>query len=149
MLFEVYAVHPSLKMRFAALNFQGAAATWLQTMERRGRITYWTQHCELVMELFDKNQYQYQLLLKQFDTLWQRGMVEDYQVEFEKIAHGILLYNNSYEEIRSVISLHRPRDVDTASALALLQEEVLARSRLKIVGKDFQRGFAKTASEKP
>lgn len=56
------------------------------------------------MELFDKNQYQYQLLMKQFDTLRQRGMVEDYQVEFEKIAHGILLYNNSYEEIRSVIS---------------------------------------------
>lgn len=35
------------------------------------------------------------------------------------------------EEIRSVIALHRPPDVDTASALALLQEEELGRGRSK------------------
>ena len=34
MYFEVYAVADSLKTRFAALNFEGAAATWLQTIER-------------------------------------------------------------------------------------------------------------------
>lgn len=57
------------------------------------------------------------------------------------MAHGILLYNNSYdevyvvtrfldglkEEIRSVIALHRPETVDTASALALLEEEEIAK----------------------
>ena len=37
--FEVFAVSPNLKTRFAALNFKGAAAICLQTLERRGRIT--------------------------------------------------------------------------------------------------------------
>ena len=39
MYFEVFSVAPSLKTRFAALNFKGAAVAWLQTLERRGRIT--------------------------------------------------------------------------------------------------------------
>ena len=69
-------------------------------------------------------------------------------MEFEKLSQGILLYNSGYddtyfvtrfvaglkEEIRSVIALHRPRDVDTASALALLQEEELAREKNKASG---------------
>jgi hypothetical protein len=58
------------------------------------------------------------------------------------------LYNNAYddtyfvnrfvdglkEEICATISLHRPQDVDTTSALALLQEEELARGKNKFGG---------------
>jgi len=94
-----------------------------------------------VINRFDKNQYQ--LLLKKFDALKQTGSVDDYQAEFEKLAQGILLYNSNYddtyfvtrfvaglkEEIRVVITLHQPKDVDTASALALLQEEELSRGK--------------------
>lgn len=131
--FEVYAVHPSLKTRFATLNFKGGAATWLRTVQRKGRITDWSQLCELVMEKFDKNQYQ--ILLKQFDALKQKGSVVEYQSAFQKIAQqGLLLYNSGYDDtyfvnrfvaglkdaIRSVIALHRPKDVDTASALVLI-----------------------------
>jgi len=40
MYFKVFSVmSPGLKTRFAALNFKGAAAICLQTLERRGRIT--------------------------------------------------------------------------------------------------------------
>lgn len=49
----------------------------------------------------------------------------EYQAEFERIAQGIMLYNNGYddtyfvtrflaglkEEIRAIIALHRPKDV--------------------------------------
>lgn len=59
--FEVYTIHAPLKTRFAALNFQGAAATWLQTVQRRGRITDWDKLCELVFAKFDKDQYSIQL----------------------------------------------------------------------------------------
>ena len=55
--FEVYMVDQSLKTRFAALNFQGAAASWLQTVQRRGRITDWAYLCELVMAKFDGEHY--------------------------------------------------------------------------------------------
>jgi hypothetical protein len=127
-----------MKTRFAVLNFQGSAATWLQTVERRGRVTDWDQLCELVFMKFDKDQYQ--IHPKQLESLKQSGSVAEYHAEFKKLAHGVLLYNPAYddvyfvtrfvaglkEEIRTAIALRRPRDVDTASALALLQEEELA-----------------------
>lgn len=130
--FEVYGIPPQLKTRFAALNFQGAAATWLQTVQWRGRVTDWEQLCELVFTKFDKDQYQNQL--RQLESLKQTGSVQAYYEQFEKLAHGVLLYNPTYddvyfvtrfmtglkEEIRAAIILHRPQDVDTASALALL-----------------------------
>ena len=92
--FEVYAVHPSLKMRFAILNFKGVAASWLQTIQRNGRITDWDKLCDLVTSKFDRNQCQ--LLLKRFDKLKQKDSVEEYQLEFEKLAQGLLLYNDAY-----------------------------------------------------
>lgn len=106
----------------------------------------WDQLCELVMNPFDKNQYE--LLLKKFEVLKQTGSVDEYQTEFEKLAQGILLDNSSYddtyfvtrfvarlkEEICSAIALHRPKDVDTASALALLQQEELSQGKHKFGG---------------
>lgn len=143
MYFEVYAVSESMKTRFVALNFTGTAAVWLQSIERRGRIQDWGQFCSLVFHKFDRNQYQIQL--RQLDSLQQTGSVTEYQQRFDQLTHGTLLYNNSYddtylvsrflgglkEEIRSVIALHRPPDVDTAAALALLQEEEMENAKKK------------------
>jgi ribosomal protein L32 len=72
--------------------------------------------------------------------------VSEYQSQFDELARGILLYNSGFddtffitkflgglkEEIRSTILLHRPKDVDTASALALIQEEELDSCRHKL-----------------
>jgi hypothetical protein len=156
MYFEVYSVTPDLKTRFAALNFKGAAATWLQTFERRGRVTDWDTFCSTVFDHFDKNQYQLQL--RQLDALKQTGLVSEYLERFEQLSHGVLLYNTHYddtyfvtrflgglsEEIRSVIALHRPKDVQTASALALLQEE-----ELELRKKNGSREFAKANYRPP
>jgi hypothetical protein len=60
--------------------------------------------------------------------------VTEYLEKFEQLSYGILLYNPAYddtyfvvqflgglkEEIRSAISLHQPKDVQSASTLALL-----------------------------
>jgi len=67
MYFEVFAVSEAMKTRFATLNFKGAASTWLQTMERRGRIGNWAELCDLVMKKYDKDQYQ--IHLRQLDSL--------------------------------------------------------------------------------
>lgn len=86
---------------------------------------------------FDKDQYQTQL--RHLEALKQTSIVSEYQRRFDELAHGILLYNSAFddtflvtkflgglkEEIRSAILPHRPKDVDTASALALIQEEEL------------------------
>jgi len=148
MYFDVYAVRATMKTRFAALNFIGAAALWFQTVERRGRITDLEKFCQLVFQKFDKDQYKNQL--RQLDSLQQTGSVAEYQKKFEQLSHGILLYNESYddtyfvtrfvaglkEEIRAAIALHRPADVDSASALAILQEEELELSKKKYTAKD-------------
>jgi len=69
----------------------------------------------------------------------------EYYEQFEHLAHSILLYNSSYDDtyfvtrflgglrddIRSIIALHRPSSVDTTSALAILQEEELAKSKVQ------------------
>ena len=89
-------MHLSLKTRFATLNFKGVAATWLQMVQRKGRITEWSHLCELVMEKFDKNQYQ--ILLKKFESLKQKDSVVEYQTAFEEIAQGLLLYNSGYDD---------------------------------------------------
>ena len=77
--------------------------------------------------------------------LRQTGSVAEYLERFEQLSHGILLYNSSYddtyfvvrflgglkEEIRTAISLHQPKDVQSASTLAMLQEEELDHGRRK------------------
>jgi len=140
MFFEVYSVGEQLKTRFAALNFSGAAASWLQTAERRGRELNWDKFCHVVFDHFDRNQYQLQL--RQLDDLRQTGSVADYLEKFEQLSRGILLYNASYddtyfvvrflgglkEEICSAILPHQPKDVQSASTLALLQETELEHS---------------------
>jgi len=69
---------------------------------------------------------------------------------FEELSHGVLLYNDQYddtyfvtrflgglnEDIRSAIALHRPSNVQEASALALLQEEELTHSSRKGTSRD-------------
>jgi hypothetical protein len=160
MFFEVYAVHPSLKTRFAALNFVGIAKTWLHTVERRERVADWLTLCKLVMGRFDKDQYP--LILKQFEATDQTASVQEYIADFEQAAHNLLLYNPNYDEtyfvtrflaglkedIRAGIVLHRPPDVDTASALALLQEAELGRPRSKTQVKDSFRSSFKPNNEK-
>lgn len=165
MYFEVYAIHLALKTRFAALNFNGPAATWLQTMERKGRITDRAWLCDLVFAKYDKDQYP--SMMRQFDSLKQLGSITEYQQKFEELAHGILLYNpandDTYfvtrflgglkEEIRVAIALHRPSDVDTASALALLQEEEIESSKKRLgsrdTGKHSFKSFSPVERQKP
>lgn len=72
------------------------------------------------MGRFDHDQYQ--LILNEFEALKQKGSVTEFYIEFEKLAHGMLLCNDQYddtyfvthfmaglkEEIRAAIALHRP-----------------------------------------
>jgi len=139
MFFEVYSVGDQLKTRFTALNFKGVAASWHQTAERRG--LDWDKFCQNVFDRFDWDQYHLQL--RQLDTLRQTGSVSEYLEKFEQLSHGILLYNPSYDDtyfvvrflgglkddIRTAITLHQPKDVQSASTLALLQEEEIANGR--------------------
>lgn len=122
MYFEVYAVHAGMNTRFAALNFKGAAATWLQTMERRGRITG-GQLCEVVMKKFGKDQYQ--ILLRKLDALKQSASVQEYQDEFEKLSHGILLYNPAFDDMFFVTRFNNGLREDIRVPIFFIGHEML------------------------
>jgi hypothetical protein len=121
-----------MKPRFAALNFIGMAATWLQTVQLCGHIQTWEALQEAVCAHFDKDQYP--LHLKQLENMKQTGSDTEYQVKFDQLAHSILLYNPLYDdvyfvtqllsglkdEIRSPLTLHRPLNLETVVSLALL-----------------------------
>ena len=110
-------------------------------------------------ERFDRNQYQ--IHMRNLDSLKQTGSVDEYYNRFVELAHQILLYNPAYDhvffvtrflnglrdEIRSAITLHRPKDVETAAALALLQESELENGRKKSLPKT-EAGFSSKTSLK-
>lgn len=115
----------------------------------------------MVFAKFDKDQYSIQL--RQLESLRQTRTVQEYYEQFEKLAHGILLYNPTYddvyfvtrflaglkEEIRAAITLHRPQDVDTVSTLALLQEEELSHSKNRSLGRGFTKNLDHSVQTKP
>jgi hypothetical protein len=47
------------------------------------------------------------------------------------------------DDIRAAIALHRPTNVDIASALALLQEEELNQSKSRLYNKEFSQSYSK------
>jgi hypothetical protein len=48
------------------------------------------------MAKYDKDQYQ--ILQRQLDSLKQTSSVLEYQAAFEKLAHGIVLYNPAIDD---------------------------------------------------
>lgn len=141
MYFEIYQVQDSFRTRYAALNFRGTAALWLPNVQAQRRIEDWGEMCRLVHANFGKNRYiKYR---RQMRGLKQTCTVTDYCEKFEILRNQLLLYNPALDEaffveeflhglrddIRSAIHLHCPQDLDTASLLALMQEEDLENKK--------------------
>ena len=94
--------------------------------------------------------------------LKQTRTVAEYTTQFQALQFAVTMHNPNYddmfftphyirglkEEIRAPIALHRPRDVETVSALALLQEEELSAAKHKPFGRGFTKGFARATTEK-
>lgn len=153
--FEIYGVREEMKPRFTSLNFIRQAATWLQTVQLRGHLKTWPKLHTVVCAHFDKDQYPLQTV--QLDNLKQTGSVAEYHTKFEQLAHSMLLYNPSYddvffvtrflnglkEEIRASIVLHRPKDLEAASTLALLQEAELDSAKAKTYSRADQKEESK------
>lgn len=113
--------------------------------ERHGRIQDLDSLCDAVMLRFYKDQYHIQLC--RLDSLKQMGFVVEYQEKFEALAHGIFLYKFFYdatlfvtkllgglkEKICTIIALHRPKDGQTTTELAMLSDIELENCRVNQV----------------
>ena len=92
---------------------------------------------EAAIGRFGRDQHSH--LMRQFFHIHQTTSVTEYIEHFDTLVHQLLAYDPSLgqpfltsrfvdglkNEIRAVVLVHRPKDLDTASSLALLQEDSL------------------------
>ncbi|XP_004971882.1 uncharacterized protein LOC101768429 [Setaria italica] len=135
--FDMYHIPYHAWVGFATMHFVKGAAYWFQTYEAMHRVETWP---ELVIAIFDKfGRDQYQKLMDELLNIKQLSTVEAYHLKFDELQHRVLVHNGNLddtffvtrfmqglkEDISSVIRLHKPKNVDTALALAITQKEIM------------------------
>uniref|UniRef100_A0A453JI28 Retrotransposon gag domain-containing protein n=1 Tax=Aegilops tauschii subsp. strangulata TaxID=200361 RepID=A0A453JI28_AEGTS len=134
--FQMFGILPSFWVPMATLNFSGSAAVWLQSIQKRLAEFDWEAFTALLCTRFGRDRHQ--TLIRQFYTVRQTSSVAHYIEQFELIINHLSSYSDTIHpfyflthfveglrrDIRAVVLVQRPPDLDTACALALLQEEV-------------------------
>lgn len=139
--FDMYDVDPSKWIRVAYMHFEGRAACWLQSVERRVRYWSWQEFCAHIHDRFGREQHE--SLIRHLFQIRQTTSVADYVERFSTLVDHLSAYEANAdplyytmrfvdglrEEIKAVIMVQRPSTLDTACALALVQEEALEVGR--------------------
>jgi hypothetical protein len=141
--FEFYVVEPKMWIRLAIMHFKGPAVFWLHAVENRLREMNWEEFCLHLNTRFGRDQHN--LLIRQFYHIYQQASVAEYIEEFDILMHHLLAHGTQLtssmitarfvdgltDEIKSIVVIQRPSDLDTACSLALLQEDILTTSGRK------------------
>jgi hypothetical protein len=142
-LCDLYDIPPENWVKLATINFSGTAAFWMQTVELNLKKCSWDHLCQLVVDRFDRDQFNH--FIRQFFHAKQTGSVTEYVTLFDELMHQLLAHDplinpailtgrfidGLKSDIRAAVLLHRPKDLDTASSLAILQEDVLFGAYVK------------------
>ncbi|CAN6291984.1 unnamed protein product [Urochloa humidicola] len=134
--FDMYRVDPSDWIRVSSMHLSPSVARWFQAIECKHPKLSWPVLCKLLHERFGKEQHQ--TLLHQLFRIMQSGTVSDYIDEFTSIVDQLDAYESVSDplyfttrfvdglrdDIRAVVMIQRPSELDSACSLALLQEEV-------------------------
>jgi hypothetical protein len=135
--FDVYNTDPSVWVKCATMRLVGSAALWYQTMQSDIIKMSWDTFVTTLCNRFDKDEHNH--LIRHFFHIKQSSTVTEYVELFSDLVHQILAHDPAFpqtvitnrfldglkKEIRAVIMIHRPQTLDTASSLALLQEEAM------------------------
>lgn len=135
--FDVNSTYPGLWVRVSTIYFFGRAASWLRLSRAHVQFLNWEDFCAVVSDKFDRDQHDQ--LIRQMDHIKQTGSVWEYYERFDELMNQLLIYdpdvNMRYlthrftdglrREIRNVVLLQCPRDLESALAIASLQEEVV------------------------
>jgi hypothetical protein len=141
--FEMYSVHLAIWVCVATHHFTHAAARWLQSVESKVQNISWEAFSTCIHGRFSHDQHE--LLLRRLFHITHTSTVSEYIEKFTDLYEQLKAYNPNpdklyfttrfidglREEIRSIILVARPQDLDSACTLALLQEEVLDQGTRK------------------
>ena len=117
------------------MHFIGNAEFWAQSLDFAIPELAWPKLCKLVCDRFEKDQHN--LLLRKFFRIRQSDSIADYIEKFDTLVHQILAHDPKFstatitnrfidglkDDIRAIVLVHRPANLDVASSIALLQEE--------------------------
>lgn len=158
--FAMFAIHASYWVSMAILNFVGSPKIWLHSVRKKLDSSDWDSFCTLICTRFGRGRHQ--LLIRQFYTLKQTDTVGDYIERFETVMNNLIAYSDAVHplyfltrfieglrnDIRAVVMVQGPSDLDSACALALLQEEVA--DSLKLVNsRQFDPGYRNRQYQQP
>jgi hypothetical protein len=157
--FEMYSVPPSVWIRVSTHHFVSAAARWLQSVDRNLPSLDWPAFCRLIHQRFSRDQHE--LLIRPLYRIKQTSSVQDYIERFTELVEQLKAYTSPDPlyyttrfidglryDIRSIIMVQRPVDLDAACTLALLQEEALEPGHRRDFKKSDSSVFSKTATIK-
>lgn len=125
--FDVYHVDPHLWVKLATMNLAGSAELWFQTLQTPIEKLSWSTFILAACTRFDRDEHN--LLLRQFFHIHQQtSTVSGYVEHFSDPTIAPSVSTNHFvdglrRDIRAIVMVHRPQDLDTASSLAFLQEE--------------------------
>lgn len=153
--FDFYSVARGMWIRMAIMNFVGTATFWLQSVENRLGEMSWEEFCGCLNARFGRDQHS--MLIRQFYHIHQTNSVSEYVEQFDVLLHQLLAHEGQLtpamitarfldglkEEVRSVVVIQRPNNLDAACSLALLQEDVLMHSGRREHRRQDGGGFSK------
>lgn len=128
-------------VKVAMMHFVGCAEWWLQSMERRLGQLSWEEFCGLIHECFDCEQHE--SLIRQLFHIRQSGLVTEYVEQFTSLVDKLIAYESRTDhlyytmcfieglkhDIKLIIMVQQPQNLDTTYVLALVQEEALDSTR--------------------
>ena len=141
--FKMYFVHQSEWINVSEMHFDGAASLWYQSVEAQVPEWSWEDFCAQIHDRFDRDRHE--LLIRQIFHINQSSTVFDYLARFSELVDQLKVYSPSRDplfytmrfidglrpDIKSVVHMHRPKDLETAATLALLQEEMAGNVPVK------------------
>lgn len=135
--FDMFNVPVHRWAQYATIHFKGHAELWLQTYEAQHKIDSWVDLCIVIESKCGKDLYHNSM--QELLNIRQTVDVQDYYDRFQASMHRVSVHNSNLDDvffvskflqglqpdIRAALVLHKPRTVDVALSLALLQAYVL------------------------
>jgi hypothetical protein len=128
--FELYEVERCRRIMVATMHFVPPASHWLPSVDSKLKTCSWLQFTSLLLDRFGRDQHE--ALVRQLINIKQSGTVAEYIDKFaglvdqlaayegpsNQLHHTMRFIDGLKDELKSVVLLQRPQDIDTAYTLA-------------------------------
>jgi hypothetical protein len=141
--FELYDVERPRWIMVAMMHFIPPASHWLPSVESKLKSFSWLEFSSIILDRFGRDQHE--LLVRQLLSIKQSGTVVEYIEKFAGLIDQLAAYeglgntlhytmrfiDGLKDELKGVVLIQRPKELDAAYVLAQLQEELVDSTRKK------------------